>query len=200
MKKLNILVRTVTLFLVLLIFQSSCDTESPLNALSKESSVQDDEIKLLTTFVKDQLTCGSDVTYEDGYFIFQGDVRISHKDAKDRYQEFIKSRGKRTTQTKFQFLVSDSYVSGINVYVPPTISATVRQATIDAIADYNSITGTKLRFYLTNYSFAANITVNEFTGSGTAWGTLPTISGTPGPTIHINAGTTCIKCTTTNRR
>nr|WP_295930442.1 M57 family metalloprotease [uncultured Dyadobacter sp.] len=200
MRKLTLLTKAAALFLTLLLFQSSCDTHSPLNEPSKENSVQGDETKRLVAFVENQLTCGSKVTYEDGYFTFQGDIRISYKDANDRYQEFIQSHVNRTTQTKFQFLVSDFYVSGINVYVPPAISATVRQATIDAIADYNSITGTKLRFYLTNYPSAANITVNEFTGSGTAWGSFPTISGAPGPTIHINAGTTCIKCNTANKR
>lgn len=198
MKKFNLLSKTslayITFSLLILV---SCSIQKELDDFSQE-----DEIKTLSAFITNNLSCGSEVQYKDDHFVYNQDIRMTRQDAKDRYNAFLKNSNARNNQTKYQYLVSDAYIGSIYVYIPSSIHSNVRQSVIEAISDLNNIGATKLHFYVTDEPTAANITIAERNGGSGGGGssTYPLYGGKPGDLIILDYGNGCFRCGTPNRR
>ncbi|MDJ1466543.1 M57 family metalloprotease [Cytophagaceae bacterium DM2B3-1] len=119
------------------------------------------------------------------HFVLNGDVLVTRQDAEDRLKA---SKGGRTEHWRYNYLVSNTYVTNIKVYINPAVPSAWQTATRNALTQWNNINGTKLFFSEVTSSTSANIRV--ITGyeaaSWVARAYLPTYNGRPGTPVEIN--------------
>lgn len=131
----------------------------------------------------------SNIVFEDGHFIIDGDILIS-KEELEKYaagKSPVLSEGKMDHWRSY-YLVSDNYVNNITVYIESSVPSAWKTATRDAMSQWNAISGTKVQFSEVSNRNAALIRVNTgySTQNWVARAYLPYYNGRPGNLMTIN--------------
>lgn len=144
----------------------------------------------LTTFLSTStgVEAGS-IVYDEAKktFVLDGDVLITAADAQER---MAASKGRTTQgeQWRWNYLVSNTYVTNIDYFIQADVPADWKTATRASITNWNAVNGTKLFLREVTSSSAADVVVNlgYADENWIARAYLPYSNGRPGNTVTIN--------------
>jgi hypothetical protein len=144
----------------------------------------------LTTFLSAStgVAAGS-IVYDEAKktFVLDGDVLITAADAQER---MAASAGRVTQgeQWRWNYLVSNTYVTNIDYFINADVPADWKTATRASITNWNAVNGTKLFLREVTSSSAADVIVNlgYADENWIARAYLPYSNGRPGNTVTIN--------------
>ena len=163
---------------------SSCQERDVLPAATeKKTDIQELTDYLVTTTGH---AAGS-IVYdaEAKNFVIDEDILISEADVRQRLKG---ASGGRTEQWRWYYLVADTYVTNIDYYLEPSVPASWKTATRQAIGHWNALNGTRLLLQETTDRSQADVVVNTGYASANwiARAYLPFSNGQPGNEITIN--------------
>ncbi len=186
MRKLSISVNSyklLTLCFILSIVFYSCTQEEEAIVV-KDENASEELIQYLEASGFDRNT----IVLKDGVFIIAEDILIS-KEEVQKYVDLSKSTSQgRIEHYRGSYLVSDAYVTNIKFYINSSVPASWANAVRGAVAQWNSVNGTKLYMSVVTNSAEANttITTGYSTSNWVARAYLPTSSRKPGNNLEIN--------------
>lgn len=179
MKKLFL---TQLIVLVIGLFLISCKKED--SGVSAENDPYSTEEKI--EWLQKNGFEDEEIIYLEEEKVFDmGDARVRESDVDKRMQQ----SNTKTTQQQWQWLVDDSNVENINVFVTAAVSDEYEDAVEIALQKWNAIPFCKINFTIVTSSSSADITVTTFNDPGSntvAWAYYPFSSGVAGDEVSIN--------------
>lgn len=158
--------------LSVLFFVTSCEDDLPLESSVKESTAQiTPDIQRKIDFIRSTGFEQDSIVYTDGLFYIDGDIMLGEPDVDRRMKQQLDSKGSRTEQRKWDYLVDDDKVQNIKVafliseeYEPYNCSGHTCQeyqyyvgnewqtAFENAITAWNQVEGSLVHFDIVDYA------------------------------------------------
>ncbi len=98
---------------------------------------------------------------QDDHYLVEGDIIFTKKELKSLKEQSGEGLQLRLNQTKYKWIVSDTYIGNVKVFIPSTINPSWQTAVRGAINNWNTLTNTKIHFSEVTTSSTANIIVSE---------------------------------------
>lgn len=167
-----------------LFFLMSCDKEEePLATPESENT------EALFQYLESTGFDRESIVLEDETFIIDDDILISKEEVEKYASQAPRTLPEgRTDHYRGSYLVNDYYVTNIKVYIESSVPSSWRTATLNAINQWNAVSGTKLYFTSVSNRGSADIRVNTSysTQNWVARAYLPSYYGRPGNLMTIN--------------
>jgi hypothetical protein len=167
----------------------SCESKSKEEIVPTSASTV--PVAELTTFLTTSTGMkAGDIVYNEAQktFVLDGDVLITAADAQERMAAST-GRTAQGEQWRWNYLVSNTYVTNIDYFINADVPADWKTATRASIANWNAVNGTKLFLREVTSSSAADVVVNLGYSADENWiarAYLPYSNGRPGNTVTIN--------------
>jgi hypothetical protein len=173
----------IVMFMLLFTFLS-CERDEPMNSKGQPKKDLEKHLQYLEDSGFDRQT----IVYNEmtDEFTIDNDLLISRTGV-EGYMKRGNPQG-RTEQRRWQWLLSDTYVTNFKYAIPSNIPASWRTAIQQAISQWNGVGGSRLR--MSEVSSGANITVSisyDAVNNWVARASMPLSNGAPGPTLEINS-------------
>lgn len=173
----------ITFAFILLVAFFSCERDEPMISKGHQQGLEK-HLQFLEESGFDRKT----IVYSEktDEFTIDNDLLISRLAVED-YMKRENLRG-RTEQRRWQYLLTDTYATNFKYAIPSNIPSSWRTAIQQAIGQWNSVGGTKLR--MSEVTSGANITVTisyDAVNNWVARASMPLSNGAPGPTLEINS-------------
>ncbi|MEO6286789.1 MAG: M57 family metalloprotease [Dyadobacter sp.] len=192
-RRSSYLYRAILLIALLISFQGCKDPDIVTEPAVDQQGGDDAQMQTLTTYLA-ELTGApiNKVKYlkEEKMFIVDGDIQI-HRSTAEGYLKSGKTG--KANQRQVLFLLSDDHVKDIKVFIYPHITEDWKKAIRQAIADWNSMEGTKVNFHEILVASNPDVVINtkfELPMPGTdhwiARQHIPDSDGTTGGGMTIN--------------
>lgn len=196
----------LTLFCVftsLLFCVSSCSPtfEGSINPVL---SSKNDSLAVYTAFLRSLGFKDTEIEFDEKRerFVIDDDISTTLSDVRERYAIFQREKGAKPKQYRWAYLVNQSTVHNIRVYVDPTVPNNWRSALTQAIENWNSLSENNVTFKPIYTSANANVTITTVTLANKpntlANSDLPQMSGNPGAVVAINTNSTYYNSTDSN--
>lgn len=170
-----------------LLFTYSCNTETDVAVPDQDPMAAHVKYLAETTGYPADV-----ISYEKGNdrFVIDDDILISRAAVEDYMAGKHRPQDEkgRTQQRRWQYLLSDGYVTNFKYAIPSNIPSSWRTAIQQAIGQWNAVGGTKV--YMSEVASGAHITVSisyDAVNNWVARASLPLSNGAPGPTLEINS-------------
>lgn len=193
-RPLSYLFRSLLLIGFFTTLQSCKDPDIDTAPISSLQDKNDVPLQTLTSFLAGLTGAPVDkIKYlnEEKIFIVDGDMEISRSSAEDYLNA---GKTQRVSQRQTLWLLKDDVVSDIKVYINPGLTPDWKKAIRQAIADWNTVEGTKVNFREILYDYATDVVISgtfepQFPGSTQNWAArqyYPDTDGTTGGGMSIN--------------
>lgn len=188
------LFRAILLVALLTFFQGCNEPEIVTGPAVSQQTENDKQLQALTSYLADITGAPVEkIKYagEEKNFIIDGDIEISRSSA-EAYLNGEKTG--RISQRQAVWLLKDEIVKDIKVYISPGVTPAWKTAIGQAIADWNSVTDTKVNFREVLIAPYADVIISTKYEAPPADGTanwvarqhLPKIDGTIGGGMTLN--------------